>query len=412
MAWAVLVTSFAIWVGLLLALPLAVNSMLQNATRPLVLEVQANEGTVGLADGNGQRDAIFVGEPARAVEGSASLLTNTTDTALVNVLTPDEGQLLSRLLVYGNTGVDVDEANAPRFAVSDHRFEMKLSLSSGRVHITIPDREGRTMVVRINTPQEGEIILEDPGQYSLAADNVATGVVVQEGEAFVRAGEDELTLIANQRALLPADGPLSGPLSSERELVHNGDFNDGMKAWTPLAWKVELPDQMEGATSVINIGGEEVLRFHRVGRGHADAELRQVINQDVTDFESLQMFVTMRIADQSLGVCGVQGSECPLFVRINYVDIYGNQQTWQQGFFSVGEIVAGSTPDVCQFCGAPNNPHIRVPPNQIYFYESQNLLQELAEQNIKPRVIESLSLVASGHTFETQVVDVSLIADE
>jgi len=412
LAWAVLLCSFVAWVAAIVAVPLTVNAFLHNATRPLILAVQANEGTIGLSDGNGQRDAIFVGEPARTVERRADILTNTTDTALVSLYTPDEAQVLSRLHIYGNSNLELLEATAPRFDLSNEPYEVTLNLISGRMRISLTERNGRGIRVNIVTPQDGEVTLEHPGQYSVQTTNAAMAIVVLEGRANVLAGERGLVLVANQRALIPVEGNLSGPLSTERELVRNGDFSEELRGWTLVMGDVELPDQSEVSSSVVDAGGEQVLRFHRVGVGHADALQRQVINQDVMDYTSLELLLTMRIVEQSLGVCGEQGSECPLFVRVNYDDVYGSEQVWQQGFFAVGEFQADATPDVCQFCAGPVNPHLRAPLGQVYFYESGNLLERLAQQNIRPRIIESIELVASGHTFDTHVVDVALIAVE
>lgn len=412
LAWAVLLGSFVFWLAFILATPIAVSTFLNSARRPLALAIQANDGTVGLSNGNGQRDAIFVGEAPRVVEGRANILTNTTDTALVSVFTPDESQVLSRLHVYGNSILEVSEATAPRFKMSDQAHAVTLNLLSGRMRISLPEQNGRAVRVRIVTPQDGEVILEDRGQYSLQTTNSATSIVVLEGRASVLAGERGMVLVENQRALIPAEGNLSGPLSTERDLTTNGGFGEDMRHWTFVAGTVERAGQPEVEVEVVQDEGDDVLRFHRVGIGHADAAVRQVIDHDVTDFASLELFVTMRIVEQSLEVCGVQGSECPLFVRIEYTDVYGTRQVWQQGFFAVGQFVAGSTPDVCQFCAAPHNSHLRAPLGQVYFYESGNLLELLAQQNIRPRIIESISLAAEGHTFDTHVVDVALIAEE
>jgi hypothetical protein len=47
----------------------------------------------------------------------------------------------------------------------------------------------------------------------------------------------------------------------------------------------------------------------------------------------------------------------------------------------------------------------------LYFYEV-DLKEELASQGfLPPRIIESLTLVASGHSFDTEVSDVSLIVE-
>jgi len=119
----------------------------------------------------------------------------------------------------------------------------------------------------------------------------------------------------------------------------------------------------------------------------------------------------MEVAEQSLGVCGQQGSECPLILRIEYTDVNGVDQIWQQGFFAVGEI-ASTTPDVCVACPPPLNEHQRVPYKQLVFYESDNLMEKLRLLDAQPQQIKTMTLIASGHTFDMRVADVALMARE
>ena len=72
-------------------------------------------------------------------------------------------------------------------------------------------------------------------------------------------------------------------------------------------YKRQLPDQPKGETSVSIDGGSSVLRFAREGVGHADVRVTQSINQDVSGYDSLRVSATLRVLNQSLGVCGVQG---------------------------------------------------------------------------------------------------------
>jgi hypothetical protein len=178
-----------------------------------------------------------------------------------------------------------------------------------------------------------------------------------------------------------------------------------------LAPNVEIDGQPTVEVGVNISVDEPGVRFRRVGLGHADAGLRQIIDEDVTDFDSLQLLISMEVSEQSLGVCGERGSECPLIVRIEYVDVNGVDQTWQQGFYTSGEI-SPVTPDVCVACAPPLNEHQRVPFDQLVFYESENLLERLGQLDILPRHVKSIMLIASGHTFDTQVVDVALLARE
>ena len=171
-------------------------------------------------------------------------------------------------------------------------------------------------------------------------------------------------------------------------------------------------DQPEGHIDVVEDDGESILYIIRDGLGHADVKVRQSVNQDVTDFNALNLQLTFRIAGQSLNVCGIQGSECPIFVRLNYVDQFGNKRTWQHGFYAQGNVVAGETPDICEFCSVVQSAHDLVALGQVQFYDV-NLLDALARQSVPPiSQIESVELVASGHSFEVEILQVALLAEE
>ncbi len=269
---------------------------------------------------------------------------------------------------------------------------------------------GRSIDVYVSTPQ-GEIEIEESGFYSVIVGNVETQFAVLDGAAEVTTGSQLLRLIEDQRVVMSVDGSLSGPADPERNLVENGDFSQGMAEWVALAPNIELVDQPTVKTSVLELSGEWRIEFDRLGVGHADAGVRQIVNSDVSDFDSLRLVISMRIRDQSLGVCGQQGSECPVTVRIEYEDINGVTQTWQQGFFSLGQVTS-ATPDVCVACPPPLNEHQRVPFNQLVFFESGNLMDALNDLAILPRQIKTITLIASGHTFTVEVVEIALLAEE
>jgi hypothetical protein len=203
-----------------------------------------------------------------------------------------------------------------------------------------------------------------------------------------------------------------GPLDPERNLIRNGNFEQGFDHWSEYTWKVELADQPSGKTEIREVDGEATLRFERVGIGHADARVLQSVNQDVIGYESLRIFLTLRVLEQSLGVCGVQGSECPLFIRVNYIDESGASQIWQHGFYATGTVDDNATPGACISCAVIQANHEHVPQGQDYFFEV-DLHEELARQGaLPPRRIESISLIASGHSFATEIVDVAIMVNE
>jgi hypothetical protein len=410
LAWIVILASFFICIGLIVAIPIGVNELIQESTRSLDVTVQANQGTVGVRQTDGEPVAIFAGNPPQSLNPSGSILTNATDTALLLAQLPDMEQIIARLQIYGNSNVSLQRATTPRFEASSAEHRIVLSLDNGRVQLTVPPQDSRPVYVEMHTPQ-GKIEVHEAGQFSVMANNVETQLAVLQGRAMAEQGEEVLSLETDQRAVLPSSGPPRGPLGTERNLISNGDFGDSFDDWVLLAPNVEIDGQPTVEVGVNISVDEPGVRFRRVGLGHADAGLRQIIDEDVTDFDSLQLLISMEVSEQSLGVCGERGSECPLIVRIEYVDVNGVDQTWQQGFYTSGEI-SPVTPDVCVACAPPLNEHQRVPFDQLVFYESENLLERLGQLDILPRHVKSIMLIASGHTFDTQVVDVALLARE
>ena len=203
----------------------------------------------------------------------------------------------------------------------------------------LPFFEGRPVAVTLTTPH-GQADVSDPGRYTVEVSADATQATVQnEGAAVVSAQGESLAVAPGQRVELAAGAPPSGPLDPARDLIRNGDFGQGLDNWASFAWRVELPDQPKGETSVSIDGGSSVLRFAREGVGHADVRVTQSINQDVSGYDSLRVSATLRVLNQSLGVCGVQGSECPLFIIVNYSDDSGVGRVWQHGFFAQGRCV-------------------------------------------------------------------------
>lgn len=411
LAWIVLFGSFFACLVVSVAVPLAVNAFVQNATRPLVAEILANQGTVGIDSPGGQRRAVLTGEPPQAVDSEVTILTDSTASALVTVQPPDNGDTLATMQIASNSTLNLNEASAPRFGLSNQAYEMAVELQSGRIRLDVPSGHERPVAIDLQTPQS-QVAIRDPGRYTVDVTNEATQVTVQErGSVVINANDEALMLLPGQRAEVPTGSNPVGPLTPARNLVRNGDFGEGLDNWSLFAWQVEREDQPKGTTEVVAESGNPALRFAREGVGHADVRVTQSINTDVSDLGDIRLLLTLNVIDHSLGVCGVQGSECPLFVIVNYVDESGVSRVWQHGFFANGTVDDNLTPGACVSCAVVQTAHERVPAGQLYFYEV-NLNDELARQGfLPPRYIESISLVGSGHSFISEVVDVALMLE-
>ena len=93
------------------------------------------------------------------------------------------------------------------------------------------------------------------------------GTGESEGAAVVAALGEELALGPGERVEIAAGSSPRGPLDPARDLIRNGDFNQGLDNWASFAWRVELTDQPKGETSVTANGSGPVLRFAREGVG-------------------------------------------------------------------------------------------------------------------------------------------------
>ncbi len=415
LAWMIVWGSFALFLSLCISVPLLANAYVQRATIPLPATVTTSQGTVAIGQANnGGMVALPLEAAPLEVRAGAEILTNAADTASLLIAEPAEGRVLVRGQIYGHTNLQVEEASTPRFGWSTAEPQLTLDMRSGRIRLTLLPHVTGALPVTIKTPQ-GIITLTEAGQYSLEVNNETAQVAVQEGSARLAVETESesipLFLTADQRGLIPTGGLPEGPLGTERNLIRNGNFIADLSGWIQQDWNIELADEPTGETAVIAASNGTALRFARVGIGHADAVVRQNLNQDVTDYTSLRFLISLQIKVQTLGVCGTVGSECPLTVELDYVDRDGNRQVWRQGFYATGT-VATDTPDTCINCRPPYNPHIQLPANRLYVYEI-DLIDNLALQAFPPpRYLNSIRLIAAGHGFEVEVVDVALLARE
>jgi hypothetical protein len=222
-----------------------------------------------------------------------------------------------------------------------------------------------------------------------------------------------VTLAKDQRAQVVAAAAPVGPLPAERNLIVNGNFS------TPLdgEWVIEArppvdPAEEPGQVSLSVIGGRRTANFVRAGRNWGQVNLVQTLDRDVRGYSSLRLHMDLLIDNQDLRNCGIQGTECPLMAKINYVDIYGNSQEWVQGFFYNYDPNPDFGPTFCVTCAPRQWPHQQWPARQWKVYDSENLLDVWSEAGIPAAVIKSVTFLASGHTFNSFITDIQLLAAE
>ena len=208
-----------------------------------------------------------------------------------------------------------------------------------------------------------------------------------------------------QRTVVKLNGPPSGVLSPERNLVTNGNFRLPLSGTWDIYNDLQNEREQPGTVTIQTVGGQRSAVFERQGAYHAETGIRQTINKNVRDFASLRLHFVVRVFDQDVPVCGQAGSECPLMLRLDYKDQDGTDRSFLQGFYTRQD-GSGANPTYNTTSGSRNE-HRRIPPNVAYTYDSANLMETL-----KPAQITAITFYASGHSYRSSVAEVELLGEQ
>jgi len=400
LAWAVLLASFFTCIGLAIAVPLGTRRYILRASVPqdVTIEVQRGPLRVTLA---GRGEPVAIDEERDEIPEHTIVATDATAGRLVMHTPEADGPVIATAQLYDNTEVVVSSARSPRFSASRLPNRIRLEVRAGRVRIGASNEADRPTVVEVQTPHGTAALVE--GSYEVKVNGTATEVTVRDGQAAISNNtEDMLPLSPAERATV-SDERVVGPLPAARDLIINSEFQAPLEnGWITYTEQTD-PEQPPGNVRITTDAGRTVAAFSRDGSNHAEVGIRQEINYDVRDFTWLELHLAVRIIDQNVagfGGCGYLGSECPIIVRLDYKDIYGTDREWLHGFY----------------IGTPaedwpiNWWAEEMQQGNWYTYDSGNLMEKLGEE--PPDSIKSLTIYASGHSFNAMVTEVNLLAQE
>jgi len=418
LAWIVLLAAFAVCVGLAVGVPLGVRWLVFNLTRPLPVVTEVTQGTLLVQPPLGQLQSVSApGRPNEVREGTVLTTTRENGEAVLEILNPlVPTTTLSQIVLYPDSQLSLITLRTPRYSLSPNAHHLQFRLDRGRARITIFP-SARSIDARVSTPQT-QVVLLEAGRYSLEVMNSGSqGDVTQisflEGKAkVVWTPEYSLVLQKEKRTLVDSNGVVAVQ-PAERNLIRNGNFTEPLSSSTWISYTQTLdPQEDAGRAEVVNLGGRSVVRFSRQGGNHAETGVIQTIdNGDVRGFATLRLHLSVELFFQDVPVCGSLGSECPIMVELKYKDEQGTDRSWFQGFYYLAS--NGSDPAYCVQCSGVQTGHRQVPQAVAVPYDSDNLMQVLTQGGIpRPARILSLRIYASGHSFETAVGEVELLAQE
>jgi hypothetical protein len=326
--------------------------------------------------------------------------------------------------VYGNTLVNVVRADSPRYASGEIPHTIRLEVAFGRLRATTLAGDPQHPVnVEISSPPNAVTVMNTAGSEVALVVGAQTSLTVRQGRARLEltssppSGAHELELGQEQRAEATTSG-LRGPLSPERRLIANEDFTQPLSEISSSTnWVVEQPqqnDNLSGTVTVRDEDGRKVVRFYRQGIDllWGRVGIAQNISQDVRDFKTLRLQLDVRVTHQDLYNCGEFGTECPVMVEVRFVDTSGRLKRWLRGYYYNFSDRPGTGMTKCPSCDAVRSDHQQVPQNEWVSIETENLVDLLRDAGTPPAQIQSITIYASGHAFDSEITKVQLLGSE
>ena len=386
-AWAILLASFFVFCALAVAIPLAIRWWVINAEDSHEVTLEVISGTVLVRD-KGFPPDVGVTSERKVPEGSV-IRTDANSKALLTFF--DD----SRVTIFPSSEVRLIKARSPSFDLSPRPNTITVEQNAGRIRVGPALPTSRPTDWQVITPHS-QISLSE-GSYSVMVSNEASEIAVRRGEATVEAKDRRTSLPLGKRVVVAlGEGP-SDLLPAAHNLIINDDFSRGLFGWR--TYPTSAPEGLErGEAEVATFEGRQVLRLYRPGEDtvHTEAGIIQEVDQDVSDYLSLQLRLDVRVNSHSLGGGGYLSSEYPVIVRIDYEDEYGSAAHWYHGFY-------------CQNIHnnkTLNGEEIRC--GVWYPYEETNLLEILEPP---PFYIRSVQIYASGWNYDSLVAEIGLLVE-
>jgi hypothetical protein len=415
LAWTVLLASFLTCCALTIGVPAAATSFVNSSTYTAQINVKLQAGrTNAFSPPATEADARVVDQNGRGLdEGGVIIVDSAIPSQAQLTIRETDGvtETLLTMQLYSGARVRVDRARIPRFDIARSPIDIAITVLDGRVEIQNQHPEGPgERELKLVVRSEHVIAALSQGAYSFEVASEETGVFVREGIAQVTstAKPETVNIEANQRTVIHlGEGVVTGLYAPPRDLVRNGHFQAPLaKDWEVFS-ELYVPTEMAGAVKVLGSGANTSLLLDRPGAGlnWGRTGIKQTINENVSGRSSLQLRVNFTILYQELMVCGSQGSECPLMVKINYQREDGGIVDWTQGFYANGTPQMPELPDFIVQSAEPRTKHIATRLGVAEPYVSPNLLTTIKGL----QHVNFIEIYAEGHGLETQVNSVELL---
>ncbi len=382
-AWIALWLSFFACALLTVGVPWSISTYLYHATAAARGNLSILGGTV-LVQERGAKVELNAANGKTLEEGD-QIRTTTNSQAVLWLF---DG---SNLRLWPNSEVVIRRLRTTSH--NDRLAAVELFLARGhtRVEVGMPIAKTHTFV--LHTPH-GPIALRE-GSYTVEVNEASTEVIARYGSAVAGEPERSVEIAQSERAVLRAGEAPAGPLSAVRNLVANGDFSQRLEGWTAIE---DAEEEVLGTTAVEIQGNRTSVVFRRQGgTKHGENRIYQALNRDVSDMQSLQLLLDLKLTAQTLSGGGWQGSEYPLMVRVKYRDTYDSEAMLVRGFYFQNK---DKHP-------VPNGSEVAQDQWQTYALD----LFDATTVKPRPSYLLSIEVAGSGWDYESRASNIRLAAE-
>jgi hypothetical protein len=425
LAWMILVSSTILFCSSTLAITVGVYYFFFRSDIPLDVSIEVSQGTAGFVASD------FSEQPIRTYlrnlrDRPFIVTTDAQSQAAISVQMIGDGEyqpVLATITLENNSSMRLTRASRPRFRWSDGIYWIELEDVRGEIDVFVSRAADRPFVIQIHTGAGYTVRIDDPGRYSFSTDNVQLRLATREGEASIIADDhvNNRLVPRNQEAILLIGRGAPFVTASPENLLQNSYFAFALPVESegenvpPMGWGCfDRPDSPPRGRWTTNLWeGRPALRLLREdgAQSHGKTGCRQEFGtpgREVSNFTYLELQTTFLINYHSLSNCGVDGSECPVLLLLDYVDVNGTARRWYQGFY-VRQDSQRPYPAACLTCGQVYQPHRLINAQVWYTFETGNLFDLLSPAE-RPAYISRFEFYASGHQYDVFVSEVVLLA--
>lgn len=414
-AWAIIIASFIAFWALCIGVSVGLYAFFFISTVPMPVMVEVGRGTALLITPDLAERGVRTSE---VIGGRTVTLSMDSQSQAVMLFFNGDGNerhAVATVTLLASSEVRFQQATMPRFEWTNAIYRAVLRDFRGQMEVVITDDGKRPFIMQIFTETGRLIELNTAGRYSIESNATRVRVTTLLGEAVLFSNDraQNRLITTGSEGVLYAERTAPSVYPSRRNIIRNGQFvfvNDPASLMLPERWGcTNVQDDLpRGEYRMDRMAGRMTLRLMRGAPASTHGETRciQPIPNGMGElgpFNFVELETSFMVNHQSLSDCGERGSECPLMLRVNYIDVNGVERSWFQGFYSVSN-PSLSYPPRCESC---TQDHLQINPRVLYTYRTGNLFASIPA-SARPARITSVEFYASGHQYDVFVHEIGM----